>query len=251
MITVVVLAKNEEKRISKCLAFLNWADEIVVIDDNSTDKTRKIARSLGARVYKRSLNDDFASQRNQGLSLARMDWVFFVDADEYVSKKMATEIQESIVKSDCEGYCVFRKDNFLGRMMQGGDWGNHKLLRLGKKDAGRWEREVHETWRLGGKIGQINTPLLHFPFNSVGEFVESVNRYSVLHAMSNKKEGKNASFVKIIIMPFGKFIVNFFLKRGYADGTRGFVYSIMMSFHSFLSWSQQWLSSQNQKSKIY
>lgn len=229
MLSAVIIAKNEEQNIKKCLERLSWCDEIVVIDDYSKDKTAAIARNSGARVYRRSLNRDFAAQRNFGLTKVKGEWVLFVDADEQVSRELAEEIKQELKNPRADAYLIKRIGIF-------DEW----LVRLGKRDAGRWSRAVHEVWKINGRVMKLGSPLLHSPTDSLSGFIKKLNFYSTLHAESHEIEGKKTNFAKIVFMPLFKFFYSFVVKRGYRDGTRGFVYATLMSFHSFLAWSKQW-----------
>ena len=229
-ITVVILTKNEEGHIEKCMNSVQWCDETLVIDDNSTDKTVALASKNGAKVYIRDLSSDFAAQRNFGLEKANGDWVLFVDADELVTKELAEEITNEIAKGGAEGYLIKRVGVF-------DEW----ILRLARKNFGKWSRDVHEIWKVNGKVLKLASPLLHSPSPSLFGFVGKLNYYSTLHAESNKKEGKKASLVKIIFLPIIKFFYMYLGKGGYLSGTKGFVFSIFMSLHSFLAWTKLWI----------
>lgn len=244
MISAVVLTKNEEKNIRECLESLKWCDEVVIIDDYSEDKTAEIAKSLGARVYKRKLDDNFAGQRNFGLKKAKGDWVLFIDADERIMPALRAEITQllgnSVTKYD--GFYLKRRDFMWGRELRYGETGDVKLLRLAKKDAGQWRRAVHETWEVkDDKVGELKNPLLHYPHQTLREFIADVDRMSTLHAQENQKEGKRSNLLKIIIFPKLKFFDNWILKLGFLDGTAGFVVALIMSLHSYLAWSKLWL----------
>jgi len=230
MISAVVIAKDEQKNIAKCLKSISWCDEILLIDDYSKDKTVDIARKLNAKVYKRKLNKDFSKQRNYGLKKANGEWVLFVDADEFVSKGLAREIVNEIKKLKVsDGYFIKRVGLF-----------EESLLRLGKKSSGFWSRSVHETWKINGKLGKLNSPLFHSSLASLQEYIKKINFYTTLHAECNIKEGKKANFLKIFLYPSLKFFENFFLKKGFKKGAKGFVYSMLASFHSFLAWIKIW-----------
>ncbi|OGM33239.1 hypothetical protein A2803_00105 [Candidatus Woesebacteria bacterium RIFCSPHIGHO2_01_FULL_44_21] len=241
MISAIVLTKNEEERISGCLESLSWCNEIIVIDDNSTDNTRVLAKEFGARVYIRNLGDDFASQRNFGLRKARGEWVLFIDADERVPVDLINEINSEFKNPKAEGYLIKRQDIFMGKKMVGGEWGETWLLRLARAGKGRWRRRVHETWKVAGRVSKMHSPLLHSPSESLSEVLGKINRYSTLHTESNQEEGKKSGLTKIIFMPLLKFIINFIVKSGYKDGVHGFVFATLMSFHSFLAWTKLWV----------
>lgn len=244
IITGVILARNEQDNIKRSLDSLSFCDEVIVIDDYSEDKTSEIAKKLGAKVYKRKLKGDFARQRNFALKKAKGNWVLYVDADERVSKALAFEISnvKYSISNEIQGFYILRRDFVWGRKLKFGETGSMKLLRFGRKDAGIWKRKVHEHWKINGNVGVLKNPLYHYPHPSVSKFVRKINIYANLHAKENDAEAKSAGILKTIFYPIVKFCRNYVIKLGFLDGTGGFVVSIMMSFHSFLSWSTLWLS---------
>lgn len=243
MISAVVLTKNEENNIERCLKSLKWIDEIIVIDDYSNDFTiRKIKKTMkSVKIYKRCLDNNFAAQRNFGLSRSKGEWVLFLDADESISKFLKREILVAIKTKTIDGYFIGRRDFFMGKELKYGEMGNIKLLRLARRKSGIWNRKVHEYWNIKGNIGELNYPVLHYPHQVFAEFVDDINVYSTIHAEENKKEKKKSNLFKIIFYPSGKFVVNYFFKLGFLDGTQGLIMATMMSFHSFLAWSKVWL----------
>lgn len=242
-LSAVIIARNEEKNIKQCIKSLAFCDEVVVIDDYSTDKTAKLSRQYAAKVYKRKLRDDFSGQRNFGLKKAKGKWVLFVDADERVPKELANEIIQVVNDPllPYSGCFLKRKDTFLGKELRYGEAGNITLLRLAKKDKGKWIRRVHEIWQVEGKKYTLKHALVHYSHNTLKEFVKDINYYSTLHARANLKEGKKVNIMRVIFMPVLKFKLNFILKRGFLDRAYGFVHAMLMSFHSFLAWSKLWL----------
>lgn len=243
-ISAVVLTKNEEENIKVCLKALNFCNEVIVVDDHSTDKTREIIKKLGAKVFTRLLKGDFAAQRNFGLRKTRGDWVLFVDADERVSKALADEIKGAIKKANhrpIEGFFLKRKDFVFGKWLNHGEGGNIRLLRLAKKDAGKWERPVHEIWKIKGKVGTLAFPLLHYPHPSVSGFLERIDLYSTICAKELFQKEERTNFFLIIAYPTAKFVKNFFLNFGFLDGLPGFLHAVFMSFHSFLTRGKLWL----------
>jgi len=243
MISAVILTKNEEKNIKKCLESLTWCDEKIVIDDFSEDKTVEIAKKMGAKVHAHKLNNDFSEQRNFGLATAQGDWVLFVDADEEVSQALWFEIMAvtNDPKNFYVGFYIKRKDFMWGRELKFGEAGSLKLLRLAKKEAGSWTGKVHETWRIKGNTLLLQNAILHYPHQSVREFLEEINYYSSLRARELHKKKIKAGWLAIILYPKAKFIVNYFFKGGFLDGLPGLVFALMMSFHSFLVRGKLWL----------
>ncbi len=253
MISAVVLTHNDETVLERCLLSIAWCDEIVVVDDESTDGTVEIAKRSGANVYRRKLNDDFAAQRNFGLEKAKGpastrggsstrggEWVLFVDSDEEVSPELAAEIASSSASwrtprnDNLKGYYIKRKDFFLGKWLEHGETGNIRLLRLARKNTGAWREPVHEVWDVKGPVGEMTHPILHYPHPSVAQFLGQINYYSTLRAKYLYSQKVRPSLWQILVYPKAKFLVNYFFRLGFYDGTAGFIVAMMMSFHSFL-----------------
>jgi len=247
MLSAVILAKNEEKVLSAALESVQFCDEIVVIDDNSEDKTSEIARKFGARVITHSLKD-FSAQRNFAFENVKGDWVLYVDADEVVTEELAHEIQKKLIGDPSESaFYLKRRDYFWGEELKFGETYTARskgIVRLVKKGTGSWEGSVHEVWETTDKIGTSNGYLNHFPHQTIIAFLRSINKYSTIRAqeLSDMKVAQGA--FGIIALPFLKFAYTYFVKLGFLDGPSGFVYSFMMSFHSFLVRSKLYVHQQ-------
>ena len=240
MISAVVITKNEEKSLARCLESLSWCDEVVVVDDNSKDATRQIAKRYNARIFEHELID-FSSQRNYALEKAKHDLVFFIDADEEVTQSLKEEILNSIEEEGVDGYFIKREDYMWGKKLSFGDTGGIRLLRLGKKSKGKWEGKVHEVWHVQGETGYLSCPLIHYPHPTLEEFLTEINIYSDLRAEELFSNGVRSSVFAVIGYPKAKFISNYLLKLGFLDGVQGLVHAIMMSFYSFLVRGKLWL----------
>jgi glycosyltransferase involved in cell wall biosynthesis len=246
-VTGVVLTKNEEKNIERCLESLSWCDEIIVIDDYSTDKTKELAEKRGAVAIKRRLGNNFAAQRNFALKKAKNDWVLFVDADEIVSPSLSQEIVRRLKTTTCNGFLIPRQEVFIGRKLNcadkpSWDWsfGHNKLLRLGKKSKGIWKGKVHEVWEIDGEIGVLKTKLIHYSYPSISAGLKKINKYSSLRAKELHDQKKNTNLAKILIYPVGKFLKDFFWQGGYKDKTAGFIYCLLFAFLAFLTQAKLW-----------
>lgn len=171
--------------------------------------------------------DDFAEARNKLLDTSRSEWVFFVDSDETISKELKKEI-EDLDPKDFSGFYVKRNIFFLGQRI-----GTDRVLRLGKKNAGRWKRKVHEVWKINGNIGVLKNYITHKTAKDLHTYLEKMNKYSDIHASENLRERKRSNLIKIICYPKLKFVQNIL-------SGRGLVFSLMQSLHSFLGWAKQW-----------
>jgi len=246
MISAVILTKNEEKNIYDCLESISWVDEIVVVDDNSLDRTVDVIRKYSSKVkiFKNYLNGDFSVQRNFALSKTTKDWVLFVDADERISKELREEINIVLIgeknNPKNKGFYIPRKDIMWGRILKHGETGNIKLLRLAKRDAGVWLGKVHEEWVIDGRVGELDGKIIHYPHQTINQFLNEINFYTTIRAKELYEKKTNTSSRDLILYPNGKFFVNYFLKLGFLDGIEGLVVSILMSFHSYLVRAKLW-----------
>ncbi len=245
MISAIVLTKNNEDHIEKCLRSLSFCREIIIIDDFSNDKTLFKCQTLSkkCRIYQRRLDNNFAAQRNYGLSKVKNKWVLFVDSDEIVSASLKTEIISLLQnkKLDFDGYYLKREDVFLGKKLKHGETGKLYLLRLAKKEKGLWQRPVHEIWQIKGKIGVLKNPLIHYPHNRLEEFLQKINFYSTLNAYYLFSLKQGVCLFGLIGYPTAKFLFNFFYKKGFLDGLPGFIHAVLMSLHSFLTRAKLYL----------
>lgn len=233
-ISAVILTKNNAQNIEQLVTSLSWCDEVIVIDDQSTDDTKQKAEQQGARVIVHGLASDFAAQRNIALQKSVSEWVFYVDSDETVSKDLAQEIQSTIKKTTCDGFFLKRKDHIFGKDIQFGETASVRLLRLGKRTSGLWVGKVHEVWKSTGEKGTLVSPLIHYPHQSIQEFLHEINMYSTMVAEERYATGKQVHVLEIITFPVGKFVQNYLLRQGFRDGMPGLILAMMMSFHSFL-----------------
>lgn len=237
-ISAVILVKNEENNIIDCIESVSFCDEIIIIDDYSTDRTEQIIKNLNnvkIKIYKRHLEGNFSEQRNFGLSKTLGEWVLFVDSDERVSPGLRGEIEQLFENHfHNDGYFIKRTDFMWGKKLEYGETANVRLLRLAKRDKGLWKGNVHEIWNVKGKTGILTFPLYHYPHPTVKEFITEINHYSSLRAKELYKSGVTTNWFYIIAYPKAKFLLNYFLRQGFRDGTPGFVFAILMSLHSFL-----------------
>jgi glycosyltransferase involved in cell wall biosynthesis len=242
MISAVVITKNEEKNIVDCLEDLSFATEILVLDDYSQDRTPEVARRMGAKVISRRLNNNFSEQRNYAFSKVTNEWVLFVDADERINAELKEEVLDFIKNPNgYVGAYIKRKDIMWGHLFKFGETGNKKFLRLVKKDFGRWVRPVHEELVIDGRSKIFKNILIHYPHQSVAEFLKEVNHYTDIRARELYDSRVKVKWYSVILYPKLKFLQNYVLKLGFLDGLPGFVLAMIMSFHSFLVRGKLWL----------
>lgn len=243
MLTGIILAKNEKKQIESAISSLKFCQEVIVVDNESNDKTASIAKKAGARVIK-STGNGFSKHRTKGMEAAREEWVLFVDADEHVSPELESEILTRIKSEKYAAYRIPRIDIFWGKKLRYGEVkeaATKGIIRLMKKGSGTWEHAVHEEFVTTAKVGRLREHLVHNAHSGVTDFLHDINSYSTIRAEELYTKSERISTKDLMIKPFGKFIYTYFILQGYRDGSAGFAYSFMMSFHSFLVRSKVYL----------
>ena len=245
-LSIVIITKNEEDKIARCLESVKWADEIIIVDDLSEDRTVKICQKYGAKVISHKSYGNFDQQRNIGIDNANSDWILQMDADEVVSEKLKEEIQGIVGNPNNKfvAYKIRRQNFFLNHFMAYGGWFIY-YTKLFKKDAARYiGKSVHETLEVDGEIGTINEAIKHFPFSSIKQFVERQNFYTSVEAkLIYEDKGripKRKVRYNLVIRPLKLFWKAYIKKKGFRDGMYGFLFSILNSWIHFLRWAKYW-----------
>lgn len=238
-LSVVVIAKDEEHNLGRCLGSVGWADEIVVIDNCSTDRTAKIAAEFGARTFSTEWRG-FGPAKQDGVRHATGDWILSLDADEEVSESLAAEIRKVVAKeTKYVGFNIPRRTRFLGRWIYHCGWYPDPVLRLFRKDQGTFnDAVVHERVVLEGSTGNLSGELLHYSYPSLEVYLQKFNRYTTLAAGEGHRQGRVASWFDIAIRPISAFIKHYFLKRGFLDGTEGFLISALSSVYVLVKYAK-------------
>lgn len=236
-LSAVIITLNEEANLARTLASVAWANEIVVLDSGSTDRTRQIAESFHAKFFSESWKG-FAAQKNSALQKASGDWILSLDADEEVEPTLAEEIQQTLVGNPATaGFWVPRKNFFLNRWIRHGGFYPDPKLRLFRRGAGAFEdRLVHEDLRVKGSTAKLKNHLLHHAYPTLDGYLEHMNRYSSLGAqMVTAKNGRfGFSFSDIVVRPRLTFFYNYFLRGGFLDGREGLLLHL---YHAgYVSW---------------
>jgi glycosyltransferase involved in cell wall biosynthesis len=225
-LSVIVIAKDEEASIARTLESVAFADEVVVVDSGSTDRTVAIARGLGAKV---TINADwpgFGPQKNRALDLATGDWVLSLDADEWLTAESAEEIRRVVGANAAEvaAYRMPRRSSFCGRFLRHSGWWPDYVLRLFRRGRARFSDDmVHERVIADGKIGTLSLPIMHETFVDLEDLVDKMNRYSTHGARQLQREGKSSSLVEAIARALWAFFRTYVLRAGFLDGREGFM----------------------------
>lgn len=249
-LTVTVIAWNEEERLRACLESVTWADEIVVVDAESADKTVQIAREFTDKVSVRAW-PGFANQKNFAIEQATCDWVLSLDADERVTPELRERIR-AIIKNEgpADGYAIPRRNIFWGRWVRHGGLYPDYQLRLFRRTAGRFvENAVHESVTITGQVERLAEPMLHHSYRDLEDFVRRSNRYSTLSALDWIRRGRRAGLPSLVTRPLGRFFSMYIVHGGFLDGWRGFVLAVLYTEYVFLRMAKVWEAQRGRKSR--
>jgi glycosyltransferase involved in cell wall biosynthesis len=241
-LSVTVITKNEAANLAATLESVAWADEIVVVDAESTDDTAAIARRFTDRVVVRPW-PGFPQQKNHAASLATHEWILSIDADERVSPELKREIQALIASEpSAPGYRIARVTFALGRWIRTTDWYPDWQLRLYDRRRGGWDesRRVHEAVRVDGEAGRLAGELQHYAYRDLSHHLQTIDRYTSLAAEDMAARGRRASLLELAGHPPLAFLRNYLLRGGVRDGAAGLVISSMNAWYVFLKYAKLW-----------
>jgi glycosyltransferase involved in cell wall biosynthesis len=240
-LTVTLITRNESGNIAAALESVSWADDIVVVDAESTDDTAAIARRFTPRVIVRPW-PGFVAQKNFAAEQACHDWILSLDADERVAPALASEIRQVLAPSPREaGFRVPRVSFYLGKWLRSTDWYPDWQLRLYDRQRGRFNGPyVHESVRTSGRVGRMRGELLHYPYRNIADHEQTIDRYTTLWAQQAFERGERASMQQLLVRPPVAFLRNYLLRRGIKDGQPGLVVSVLNSYYVFLKIAKLW-----------
>jgi glycosyltransferase involved in cell wall biosynthesis len=242
-VTAVLTTLNEERNIDRCLSSVQWADEIVVVDSFSTDKTIEQARKYTERVYQHEYPGS-SRQVERAIQYATNEWILYVDADEEVSPELSQQIKGVLAHpSDIVGYEVLRKPSAFGKWIEHGGWFPDYQFRFFRKDSYQADhQEVHGGFNTRGRKGRLEGILFHHTYETIYSYVEKMNDYTSLQ-VSNKLHIHPTLVPKrrnLILSPLSHFLRMFFSKKGYKDGFHGFVLSLLDATYTLLLYAKIW-----------
>ena len=237
-LSVVIITYNEERNIGRCLESVKEiADEIVVVDSLSTDRTQEICRNFGARVIGHAFEGHIA-QKNFAIKQATYPHQLSLDADEALSEELLKEIKKVKESWKYNGYTMNRLSNYCGRWIRHSGWYPDTKLRLYDSGKGKWTGlDPHDRFELEeGTTAHLNGDLLHYTYYTVEEHILQANKFSTIAANALIKNGKRVHLLQVLIKPAAKFIRNYFLKLGFLDGAYGFTICRITAFETFLKY---------------
>ena len=238
-ISATIIALNEERNLPRALETLDCADEVVVVDSGSTDRTREVALRYGARVIENAW-PGYAPQKNFAAEQASHDWILSLDADEALSESLSAEIMRLKQEGPrAVGYRMPRRAQYLGRWILHSGWYPDHKLRLYDRRRGRWAGQyVHENVEVEGPVEMLEADLLHYTCDSLSQHLLTLNRYTTLAAQELCTQGRRATAARLLLAPPLTFLKTYLLQQGFRDGYPGLLISAMAAWYVFLKWAK-------------
>ncbi|PWG05431.1 glycosyltransferase family 2 protein [Polaribacter aquimarinus] len=241
-ITAIIPTLNEEIHIADAIESVSFADEIIVIDSHSTDKTVSIAEKYQVKIIKREF-DDFSSQKNYAIDQAKYDWIYVLDADERVTSEVKKEILE-VVKNpkDFVGFYVRRTFYFCGKRLYYGGCQRDKVVRLFLKEFCKYNGSpVHETIETKGKLGFFKHKIEHFSYKDYDHYMSKMNHYGTLRGKQYHEVGKKVNLFHILVKPPARFFIHYFIRLGFLDGFPGYIFAKTQAYGVYVRYIKLWL----------
>lgn len=237
-LSAAIIAFNEEDKIADCVKSVSFADETVVVDSHSTDRTREMAGRLGVRVLEKEW-PGHVEQKNFALNSASSDWVICIDADERVSQKLREEILKVMQNPQCDGFAMPRKVFYINRWINHCGWYPAHKLRLVKKSAARWGGvDPHDTLMVEGAEKRLSGDLYHLSFDSIYDHFKTIDHFTRVGAKEAYREGRRAGVIDVTLRPLFTFFKMYLLKLGFLDGAPGFIICVLSAFHTFTKYDR-------------
>lgn len=235
-VSVAIITHNEELNIRGALESVKDFKDIVVVDAFSDDRTYDICTELKCRIYQHAWQG-FARQKQTAVDYAENEWILILDADERVTPELCREIVSKIGQGRFSGFYVPRKNFFLGRWIRYSGWWPDHTLRLFRKDVSHMEqREVHEKVSVNGPVGRMTSPLEHYTYRTISDYIKKMDNYAGLSAREMKSKGLFPAFLSMLFSPPAVFIKMYIIRQGFRDGLHGLVLAVLYSFYTFLKY---------------
>jgi glycosyltransferase involved in cell wall biosynthesis len=240
-VTALIAAHDEAANIEACVASVEWANEVIVVENDSVDDTADRARNAGATVISPPFTT-IGTARNQAIVRARTPWIFVIDADERCTPHLASEIQQIVRATSNSAFRVPRRNFFLGRQIEYGGWGSDKPVRLFKRDLRYNANLVHEHVDVprGAEIGELRHSLLHYTYASLDQYFEKFDRYSRWWAEQNYAKGRRASPAAVLFKPPARFFSMYVMKAGFRDGAPGLILACLAAASVLAKYARLW-----------
>ena len=240
-LSIYMITYNNERTVEKALRSVQWADEIVVVDSFSVDRTVEICRQFTGKVFQRKW-PGHQDQYQYAADLTLHPWIMFVDADEEIPQELAEEIRRelSTEKQDLDGFIAYRRTYYLGRWIRHGGWVPDCEIRLYRREKGRWQGGLHAKVAVDGKVGSLKNPYLHDTYRDISDQIQTIDRYSRIAAEDSLRSGGKFSLMKLVLHPPVRFFKEYLFKGGFRDGIPGLIIIVATMFYVFIKYAKLW-----------
>ena len=240
-VSVYMITYNNEETIERALKSVTWANEIVIVDSFSNDRTVEIGRKFTNKLYQRKW-PGHRDQYQYAADLTSHEWNMFIDADEEVSPELSKEIREVLSQkaSDVDGFFVYRRTFYLGRWIRYGGWYPDGEIRLYRRDKGKWEGGLHARVVVNGRVQPLKNLYYHYTYRNISDQIQTIDKYSRIAAEDMAQEGEKFSLFKLLFHPPFRFIKEYFFKLGFRDGLPGLVIVISTMYYVFIKYAKLW-----------
>lgn len=250
-VSAIVITKNAEDTIRRCLESVSWTDEIIVVDSGSTDATASICRELGARFHQTADWPGHGPQKNRALDRARGEWIVSLDSDEWMTPAVRQEIEQAMAEP--RGHAAFaipRRSSFCGRFMRHSGWWPDYVVRLFRRDASRFsEDHTHDRLIIQGRTGKLKQPIMHDAIADLDQMIFKMNMYSSSAARMKHQEGRRASLFTALVHGGWAFFRTYVLRLGFLDGREGFMLAVANGEGSYYRYLKLMLLAEKSRDK--
>ena len=246
-LSVTIITLNEEQNIRDALESVKWADEIVVVDSGSTDRTVDICKEYTDKVFYNKW-PGYIAQKNLAIDKARHNWILSIDADERVTPELVSEIKEVLKEPKADAYYVPRHVFYLGSWINHSGWYPDYKVRLFRRDKGRWGGiDPHDTVIVNGEINYLKGDLIHYSFRDISHHINTMNNFTTIASKEYIKLGKRFRFRDMLFRPLFMFFKSYILKQGFRDGLAGVIIAVTAGYHVFVKYAKLWELSRTQR----
>jgi glycosyltransferase involved in cell wall biosynthesis len=242
-LSVTIITRNEEAQIGDCLESVRWADELIIVDTGSTDRTLEICEKYTPHLHSRPWKG-YAPAKNDALALASGDWILSLDADERVSDGLCGEIQALLQQplgTLAAGYAISRRNYLWGRWLRYGGLYPDYQIRLFRRGEGYFKaRRVHESVAIDGRVERLHHAIQHHSYQGIGDVIQRLDRYAELAALDLLDQGRGFRVAALVLRPAGRFLRNYVLKQGFRDGIPGLIMAVSYAYSVFVREAKLW-----------
>ena len=251
-LSVIIIARNNEPTIRRCLESVAWADEVVVLDSGSRDRTVEVSREFTPHVYQTPDFPGHGPQKNRALDRATGDWVFSLDSDEWVTPGLRAELESAMAApGDCTAFRMPRRSSFCGRFMAHSGWWPDYVTRLWLRGKARFsEDHTHDRVIVEGRLGRLRQPVMHEAVTDLEQMLVKINMYSSSSAAIFHREGRRASLFTAVLHGSWAFARTYFLRLGFLDGREGFMLAVINAENSYYRYAKLMLLARPEKHQL-